>query len=476
MGRAADGRQGARNVIDLTTGPPDRGAVPPTAVKYGQQRHPVTALERLEHLERLHEEAQQRDTLRKRFLGGSATEQAPFDPLLRVKIPKLHAAASAFSSSSGSGSGGVAPARVGGDDGRKKINDVLMAGAKALAVKEYRQNNRDWEWKLQLKQLREAKAAARAAAAAKGSSGGSQFIAAATVLGGESFDEDAYDGDEISPTATGAAAGLAAVEVKRGSGLRAPSIRELLRSSGPSSSVAAAAAAAGSESQRNGKQQPQQLQESVRLLLKQQQQQQGGMFRCGTALRGKTIAEAIKEISIDPMIRQLLRFDLNALCRESGNTSAAAASSAQTAGVGAGGSSKAMTNLDLKQVPVRFVLERDYLEAFAPLLLEEAKASIAVDMQTLGSNDRRSMRQNRNNRSNYSNENRSNSSSNSSSSGKCGVTTVRCILSNPRSGHEKLKEVHVRRVKGRNAFGDAGEDLLKDQLLMVFAAPPQLGQ
>ena len=172
-----------------------------------------------------------------------------------------------------------------------------------------------------------------------------------------------------------------------------------------------------------------------------------GQHNQSSAMRGQrlpTIAESMAEISIDPLIRKLLKCDLIEICADARGNGASGAKETQA----------------FEEVPVRFLHEEHYIDSFQPLLLEEVKAALASQLNGERADDTRSSRGN----------------SGGSYSDLPTAVPVRCVLRNARVGQAKLQEAQVvvsdpRRDKERDFRHDREQlRLTKDDLVLVLTS------
>lgn len=175
------------------------------------------------------------------------------------------------------------------------------------------------------------------------------------------------------------------------------------------------------------------------------------------AQRLPTIAESMAEISIDPLIRKLLRcslLEISAGTRGGGGGSNAIAGNSVS---GAGS-----TQAALEDVPVRFMHEEHYIGIFQPLLLEEVKSALASQVNGERTEDTRSS-----------------SRGGSGYSDMPTVVPVRCLLRSARVGQPKLQEAHVvvtadprREANNNNNRSYEREQLrlTKDDLVLVLSS------
>ena len=173
-----------------------------------------------------------------------------------------------------------------------------------------------------------------------------------------------------------------------------------------------------------------------------------------------TIAESMAEISIDPLIRKLLKCNLMEISADSrgGSGTHNGAVNSSDSGNGAKSADKEILN----DVPVRFMHEEHYISIFQPLLLEEVKSAVASQINGERSDDTRSSR------------------GNTSFNDAPTAVPVRVLLRSARVGQPKLQEAHVvvtadpRRDANNNGSNRQHEReqlrLTKDDLVLVLTS------
>lgn len=305
---------------------------------------------------------------------------------------------------------------------------------------------KEGQWQDQLRELKEAKERARAKiewkrkhdeAAGKAAASGATVDAAATSSASappqrvrrqssallESQQEAADDDDSSDEPTTGTSA------VRR-----VADWREFLKV--PGTAGAGSAGNAGSTAQRD----PIDVANIMQMYQQALQAQRDGAN--GSRAGGRalpSIAQSLAEISIDPLIRKLLRFNFAELCNDSR-------------------SNKVSDKPALKEVPVRFLHEEDYISSFQPLLLEEVKSALISQINGERSED--------------------STRAGSTGSGVGAAVKVKCVLRNARVGQPKLQEAQVVVIQPEGASGAggvAGADrssergrLMKDDLVLVM--------
>jgi hypothetical protein len=366
-----------------------------------------TVLDRMEREEKEQQALERRNLIRKRMFGDVDSNPPPNSEDLMGRVGKL-----------------------------AKYNSEFDGNAGWLAAKNHPKEETSWEQ--QIRELKEAKALARAVAESKRQTEpvrhdpvpGAPRVQRerSSGTGAEKCalleENDAQDDDE----------GDSVASARR----KVTDWRELLSlSKGPNKSEASSSAQSKSSTAAT--------ESDITSLMQTYLNSQRDAAWSGRA-GGKSqpsFSEAMAAISIDPLIRKLLRCNLSELCAS-----------------GTRGRDNPQ-KVAFEQVPVRFLEEEHYIQSFSPLLLDEVTTALVAFI--LGENT--------------SDEARGGGGGAAASTygGSAGPASsssplrVRCLLTNARAGQPKLQEAHV--VQDDYPRGK----LAKDDLVMVFPTAAHAG-